>query len=433
MISLSLILFALGLVILNGFFVAAEFAIVKLRHTRVQAIKNVAGVRGRILAKIHNHMDAYLSACQLGITLASLGLGWVGEPAFARLVEPLLLLFNIDSPKVLHGVSLAVAFTFVSFLHIVLGELAPKSLAIRRPEAISLWTAIPLYSFYWLMYPAIWFLNKSANLILRLFGLSKHHEHEGSYSPAELKMILSTSHLHGQLAQQEKETLEHILDLATLTVADVMRPSDEMLALNVNAPLQENIDKITQYHFSRYPIYENDPNNLIGLVHVKVLFAALNKDKELHDLKSFLRPILEVDRDMPATDLFEEFRKGFSHFAIVKNDTGSLIGFVTLDNILGTLFGHIQDEFHKTQEDWVQMHDGSLLMKGNLPVYTLEKAIGVDIADAEEIDTITGLIMARLERLPQLNERISFDAFDIVVSKMRGPKVLFVQVYPKIP
>jgi CBS domain containing-hemolysin-like protein len=335
-------------------------------------------------------------------------------------------MFNIDSPKILHGVSLALAFTLVSFLHIVLGELAPKSMAIRRPEAVSLWTAIPLYIFYWLMYPAIWLLNHSANLLLRLFGLAQHHEHEGAYSPDELKLILSTSHLHGQLDQQE--FMEHTLDLAILTVADVMRPADEMLSLNINAPLQENLDKITQYHYSRYPVFENDPNNLIGLIHVKVLFAA----KEILSLRPFLRPILEVDRDTPATELFDEFRKGFSHFAIVKNDSGTLIGFVTLDNILGTLFGHIQDEFHKTQEDWLEMHDGSLLMKANLPVYTLEKALGIEIV-AEDIDTITGLIMAKLERLPQLNERIYFEKFDIVVSKMRGPRVLFVQVYPKTP
>ena len=190
----GLILFALFLVLLNGFFVAAEFAMVKLRSTRVEAIADAHGWRGRILRKVHHQLDAYLSACQLGITLASLGLGWVGEPAFAHLLEPVLAAVGIDSPALVHGIAFFTAFFIISYLHIVVGELAPKSWAIRKPELLSLWTAAPLYLFYWLMYPAIYLLNASANAILRIAGQGEpgpHHEHH--YTRDELKLILHSN------------------------------------------------------------------------------------------------------------------------------------------------------------------------------------------------------------------------------------------------
>ena len=192
--DLGLVLFALFLVLLNGFFVAAEFAMVKLRSTKVEAIAEQNGWRGHILRTVHNQLDAYLSACQLGITLASLGLGWVGEPAFAELLTPLLSAIGIESQKLVHGISFFVAFFIISYLHIVVGELAPKSWAIRKPELLSLWTAAPLYAFYWLMYPAIYLLNASANAILRVAGQGEpgpHHEHH--YSRDELKLILHSS------------------------------------------------------------------------------------------------------------------------------------------------------------------------------------------------------------------------------------------------
>lgn len=191
-----LILFALFLVVLNGFFVAAEFAMVKLRGTRVEAIADVNGWRGRILRKVHHELDAYLSACQLGITLASLGLGWVGKAAFAELITPLLSYIGIQSAEIINGISFFAAFFIISYLHIVVGELAPKSWAIRQPEKLSLWTAVPLYLFYWLMYPAIWLLNHSANAILRIAGQADVHGHEHYYSRDELKLILHSSRAH---------------------------------------------------------------------------------------------------------------------------------------------------------------------------------------------------------------------------------------------
>src|SRR5476649_1350210 len=207
----GMILFALILVLLNGFFVAAEFAMVKLRATRVEAIAHKNGWRGQILRTVHSQLDAYLSACQLGITLASLGLGWVGEPAFAGLLEPLFRAVGVTSPQIVHGAAFVIAFSVISFLHIVVGELAPKSLAIRRPERIGLWSALPLYGFYWTMYPAIWLLNKSANLVLRATGLAGKggkSGHDSHYSVDELKQILRTSQPGEKFNQDERNRSE---------------------------------------------------------------------------------------------------------------------------------------------------------------------------------------------------------------------------------
>jgi CBS domain containing-hemolysin-like protein len=214
----GLVLFALFLVLLNGFFVAAEFAIVRLRATKVEALAQAHGWRGHILRTVHKQMDAYLSACQLGITLASLGLGWVGEPAFAHLLEPLLAVVGIESPTLVHAIAFFTAFAIISYLHIVVGELAPKSWAIRQPELLSLWTAVPLYLFYWTMYPAIFVLNASANAILRIAGQGEpgpHHEHH--YSRDELKLILHSSRASNP-SDQDMRVLASAVELGELEV-----------------------------------------------------------------------------------------------------------------------------------------------------------------------------------------------------------------------
>jgi len=223
MLNFLLVLLALLLVVLNGFFVAAEFGIVTLRKTRIRAIAKTQGLRGRVLARVHSQLDAYLSACQLGITLASLGLGWIGEPAFASLLEPLFGLVGISSPQVVHGVSFVFAFGVISFLHIVVGELAPKSLAIRNPEIIGLWSALPLYGFYWTMYPAIWLLNGSANMVLRVAGLDGHGGHDAHYSIDELKLILRTSQPGEKFTRDERHILAQSLDFSQLSVSDCRR------------------------------------------------------------------------------------------------------------------------------------------------------------------------------------------------------------------
>jgi len=427
--NLLLILLALLLVLLNGFFVAAEFGLVKLRQTRVKAIAKMYGLRGRILARVHGSLDAYLSACQLGITLTSLGLGWVGEPAFARLLEPLFQLAGVDDPRIVHGVSFLVAFATLSYLHIVIGELAPKSMALRKPEMVSVWTAAPLYAFYWLMYPAIWVLNHSSNQILRWMGLDVSHNHDAHYSVEELKLILRSSRASNDFTGDEWRVLAQALDFRDLEVADLLRPINEAVTLELHAPLEENLDRIAQHRFSRYPLLD-EQNAVVGIVHLKDVFIALRRGEDIN-LESLARPALMILPSLSAMELFRRFQQGSPHFAIVAHEDGRPLGFVTLDNLLGALVGEIRDEFKRSNNEWTKLDDGSLMGKGSLPIFTLERVLGLDIP-SEHADTVGGLVLWKLGELPNEGQRIEFDNFSIVVKKMSGPRILLVRVYPKM-
>ncbi|HEY4802941.1 MAG TPA: hemolysin family protein [Paraburkholderia sp.] len=472
MIQLLALVGAFLLVALNGFFVAAEFGLVKLRATRVQSLAQQHGLRGRLLARVHGQLDAYLSACQLGITLASLGLGWIGEPAFAQLLAPVFELLGVQSAQLVHAVSLVFAFTVISFLHIVVGELAPKSLAIRQAEKISLWAAMPLYGFYWTMYPAIWVLNSSANAVLRLAGLSSEHGHDAHYSTEELKLILRSRRAaaeaeahdaslvqhggdgangaHGAIGAiggsgapqrrpalaanaynaDEWNTLAHSLDFSRLTISDLMRPAHEMVGLRRDLSLRENMQIVARHRFSRYPLFEDASGERVaGLIHLKDLLLAREAGNALDDLGRFVRPVQYVRPDTPALALFRRFRKGAPHFALVGHKGARPAGFLTLDNLLGALVGQIHDEFHQADTDWTRMDDGTLMGRGSLPVVSLEQALGIDI-DEGRAESVGGLVIHALNDLPSEGQRVEFDRFDIVVKKMKGPRIVLVRVYP---
>lgn len=433
--NILLIVAAFFLVALNGFFVAAEFSLVKLRQTRIRAIAKTQGMRGRILAVVHNQLDAYLSACQLGITLASLGLGWIGEPAFARILEPLFQLAGVTNAELIHGVSFVFAFFVISFLHIVAGELAPKSMAIRSPEKLALWCALPLYGFYWMMYPAIWVLNASSNSLLRIVGLGAVHGHDAHYSSDELKLILRAggkSGKSGKFTKEEWNLLAQSLSFSELDVADIMRPASEIVALGDANTQEENLEIIYRNRFSRYPYFDVDHQQVLGLVHLKDVFLALQDGKAIANLKDYLRPVQYISPSLPALDLLRRFRTGTPHFAIIGKKGQPPLGFITLDNMLGLLVGEIRDEFRHNSNEWAQQEDGTMLGKGSLPIVTLENILGIDIEYDDSIDSVGGLVMEKLGDLPREGQRIEFAQFDIVIKKMSGPKIVLVKVYPKL-
>jgi len=418
-------------VLLNGFFVAAEFGLVKLRQTRVRSLAKINGVRGRLLATVHTHLDSYLSACQLGITLASLGLGWIGEPAFARVIEPLLMQVGVESEKLIHGISFFFAFFTISFLHIVIGELAPKSMAIRMPERVSLWTAPALYLFYWAMFPIIWVLNKSANTVLSWLGLDAGHGQDAHYSPEELKMILRGSHASKKLTPDEWSIMAQMLDFGDLEISDLMRPINEVVAMYKDASLEENMATAARNRFSRYPYLDSDGETVLGTLHLKDLFLAQQSGKSLQDLGKHLRHVEYVPPTMPALELFRRFRKGAPHFAMVGYRDSKPVGFLTLDNLLSALVGQIRDEFRQNDNDWTLLDDGTLIGKGSLPLFTLGVALGIDL-DSEEVESIGGLIMHVLGDLPEEGQKIEFPQFDAVVKKMNGPRIILVRIHPKV-
>lgn len=426
----GLVLFALFLVLLNGFFVAAEFAMVKLRATRVESIADQHGWRGGILRTVHNQLDAYLSACQLGITLASLGLGWVGEPAFAHLLGPLLSAVGVESEKLLHGISFFAAFFIISYLHIVVGELAPKSWAIRKPELLSLWTAVPLYLFYWLMYPAIWLLNASANTILRIAGQGEpgpHHEHH--YSRDELKLILHSSRARDP-SDQDMRVLASAVEMGELEVVDWANSREDLIYLEHDAPLSDILGVIRRHKYSRYPVYDDRKGEFIGILHIKDLLlalSALDSLPESFDLAELTRPVERVSKHMPLPRLLEQFRQGGAHFALVEEADGKVVGFLTMEDVLEVLVGDIQDEHRKTERGVLAYQPGKLLVRGDTPLFKVERLLGIDL-DHVEADTLAGLIYDSLNRVPEEEEVLETEGLRIIVKKMKGPKIVLAKV-----
>ncbi|PPT99391.1 hypothetical protein XaraCFBP7407_02195, partial [Xanthomonas arboricola pv. arracaciae] len=287
--NVLLLFVALLLVLLNGFFVAAEFALVKLRHTQAVGLAQNNGWRGRLLLGVHAHLDAYLSACQLGITLASLGLGWVGEPAFAHLLQPLFDTAGL-SPEAAQFTALAIAFSLISFLHIVLGELAPKTMAIRRPERMSLWTAAPLYVFYWLMYPAIWVLNTSANRLLRVLGWGDVEHQSHRYSREELMLIVGRQDPNAATPDHGLALMSHALELPDLVAGDLMRPREHLRSLREGMTLESVLAEFSESRYSRYPWFDADGEQVLGILHTKDLLVAMARSQDLDDLRPLLRP-----------------------------------------------------------------------------------------------------------------------------------------------
>lgn len=435
--NLLLILIGLALVLLNGFFVAAEFGMVKLRNTRVAALVDEYPIRGSILAKVHEQLDAYLSACQLGITLASLGLGWIGEPAFSRLFTPLLHAMGFMSNAVIEFISFIFAFSLISFLHIVVGELMPKSLAIRQSEQISLWTAVPLYGFYWLMYPIIWVLNSCSNFLLKLLDLDVIHPSEQAYSNDEIKLILRSSQIHGELTPQASSILAHTLELADLQAMDVMRSSDDIVMIHTPISKRQLVETITRTRFSRYPVYDRKKKQIIGLLHVKDIQMLLeeHQSEDTLPLQEVIRPIPKVSYRLPALALLRQFQREIPHFALVYGRQKNIIGFITLDNLLHLVIGVIKDEFHKTQDAWIQHGDGSLTVKGDCPLYALERALDIEIVltseEEEEVSTITGLILYKLGSLPKEGQTVQFTDFSATIENIQGARITQIRIVPR--
>lgn len=433
-----LVVLALFLVLLNGFFVAAEFAIVKLRSTRVAELREGNGLRGRILARVHRKLDAYLSACQLGITLSSLGLGWIGEPAFASLLEPALALAGVTDPEAVHTIAFIVAFSTISYLHIVIGELAPKSMALRRPETTSLWTALPLFLFYWGMYPFIWLLNASANRVLRWFGLGEvGHGHE-SYSQDELRMILHMNRAASEGPDSEVSYwLSHALELPELSVGDLMRPWREVVALAADDGQLDLRRIFLKHRYSRYPLLDarGEPT---AVVHIKDALLIGASDGYARHLRESAHELIRAHEDDPVLPLLREFRQGGSHFAVVHDGFGKTLGFLTLEDILEALLGEISDEHERERASQVRrrvkkLRDGSWLTRGDIPVFRVERALHARLDGSEDHTTLGGWLMARLDHVPRAGDRLRDGRWLFEVQSASGPRIERVRIRAESP
>jgi CBS domain containing-hemolysin-like protein len=409
------------LVFLNGFFVAAEFALVKIRGSQLDTLVEEGNRTAAFARRVTGNLEAYLSACQLGITLASLGLGWIGEPFLARMIEPAFVKAGVQSEALIHAVSFAIAFSVITYLHIVLGEQAPKILAIRKPVPSTLWVARPLGLFYVLLKPAIWFLNHSSNALLRrVFRLPTVSEHEIAHSEEELRLILAESERAEEVSPLGKAILINALDMRDRVVRDITTPRGEVVFLNTEDSFEENLKAAFESRHTRFPLCEGHLDNTVGSVHIKDLLRLMREPgADLHAIKREIFPVPEM---MPLEKLLTFFLNKHAHLALVVDEYGGTTGIVTLDNVLEELVGEIQDEFDSEKPEFRRVSGDEFDVDGSLGLYELHDLAGLELESAD-VSTIGGYVTHLLGHLPKVGEKVRIEDFEVTVTQTDGRRV----------
>jgi len=417
------VLLVLALVLINGFFVAAEFALVKIRDTQLVPLATRGHRRARIARQIINNLNPYLSATQLGITMASLGLGWVGEPIFAALLSPLLQAVHVESETMRHSISFALGFSALTFLHICAGELAPKWTAIQKPLAISLWVAQPLRWFYVASYPFNWLLQHSAQWLLRQMGIEQVSELERSHSEDELRLLVASSQKQSGATALGRGIVLNALDLRRRIVREVMRPRREIVPLDTEASISACLEVAEKTRYSRFPIADGgDLDKTIGVVHIKDLYAMRLKARSGADLLPSARKLIYVPETARLEKLLQLFLERKLHFALVVDEYGGTLGMVTLENILEELVGQIQDEFDQEKPLLVRTTDNTWEIDGALPLHDLEELVGESLQQ-EGITTVSGWVTHRLGGFPKTGDVLGLGSAKMRVEAMDGMRV----------
>jgi CBS domain containing-hemolysin-like protein len=426
------LLLSLLFVAANGYFVAAEFAIVKVRGTQLAELEakgSKAATLGRLLTR---ELDAYLSATQLGITLSSLALGWIGEPAFAHLIEPIFERYGSLAPALAHSISASVAFVIISILHIVFGELVPKSLAIQKPIITTLWVAHLLRFFYLVMFPAIWLLNGTARFILRSIGIAPASEHELAHSAEELKLILADSERAGVLSQPKKEIIEGVFQFSKRTARQIMVPRTDVIVLSTTNTIEQNLEVIRNSKHTRYPLCEGNLDRTIGLIHVKDLFLAQLRGPG-RSLAELRREILFVPENTTVEHLLDQFLEQKTHMALILDEYGGASGIVSMENITEELFGQIQDEFDRERLEVEPLGDGRYRVRGDYLIEDLAGRLRIDVGEPAE-ETVGGYVVANLGHEVQPGDRCTLGPLQIEVLEGERFRVRWVLVVaPQLP
>ncbi len=411
------------LVLLNGFFVAAEFALVKVRETQLAPLIARENRRARVARRVLGNLDASLSACQLGITLASLGLGWVGEPVFATLLQPLLNALQIESEGVRESVAFFVGFSVLTFLHISAGEQAPKWLAIQKPLPTALFVVRPLEWFHRLSYPFIWVLNRASLELLRQFGIEPTGEGEGIHSEDELRLLVATTQKRSGASALGRDIVLNALDLRHRVAREVMRPRREIVFFDSTATIPACIDVAEKTRYSRFPIgEEGDLDRTLGVVHIKDLYACRFKARTAFDLLPAARKLIYVPPTARLEKVLQLFLDRRLHLAIVVDEYGGTVGMVTLENILEELVGQIQDEFDQEKPLLARVDDRTWLVDGSLPLHELAELMSAPIHD-EGISTTSGWITHRLGGFPKVGDDLKVDRYKLRVEELDGLRV----------
>ena len=410
-----------ALVALNGFFVACEFAIVKVRASQLDTLAEEGNMRARFAKYVRGHLDAYLSATQLGITLASLALGWIGEQFLVNILEPFFALANIHSHAFATSVSVTLAFIGITFLHIVFGELGPKYTAIANPLSVVLRLIRPLGAFYVLFKPAIWLLHKSSNFLLQtVLRRQPVPSTELAHSEEELRLILEQSEKSKEVSALGRSLLMNVLDLRDRVVRDIMTPRGEIVYLDLEDEFETNAKKAIESQHTRFPLCRENLDNTVGLIHIKELLPMMRDPHP--DLLKIKRDLIPVPEMMPLEKLLKLFLTKHAHLALVVDEFGGTVGMVTLENVLEELVGDIQDEFDFEKEEFRKISVGEFTVDGTLGLYELNDLAKLELANAD-VSTIGGYVTHLLGHLPKQGEQVKIDSYLVTVSQTDGRRI----------
>lgn len=424
MLSLNIVLVLL-LIIITAFFVATEFAIVKIRPSKLDQLIKEGNKKAINAKEVVTNLDAYLSACQLGITITSLGLGWLGEPTVERALEPVFSLIHVPE-SVESVISFIIAFSIVTFLHVVLGELAPKTIAIQKAEAVSLKFAGTLIIFNKVMYPFIWVLNHSANLFVNLFGYKSSNVHEDAHSEEELKIILSDSYQKGQINQSEYKYVNRIFEFDELSAHEIMVPRTDMICLYKNNDLKENMKIIKEEQYTRFPVALDNKDNIIGMINTKEFLLKYTDNPDL-DINSIMRPIYSITDVTPIKSLMKEMQKERVHMAMLKDEYGGTSGLVTLEDILEEIVGEIRDEFDSEEKPEIEiLNPDNVIVDGKVLIHEINNLLNLKL-DTDGFETIGGWLYGHNELLNE-NDIWSYQDITFKVIKRDAHRIRKIEI-----
>jgi CBS domain containing-hemolysin-like protein len=426
--TINLFLLAL-LIFFTAFFVATEFAIVKVRTSRIDQLI-AEGKKGAVSAKrVVSHLDEYLSACQLGITVTALGIGWLGEPTFEELLHPIFEYFHLNE-SIASILSFGIAFAIVTFLHVVVGELAPKTVAIQKAEALTLYLSVPIIWFYRIMYPFIWLLNGSARLLVGIFGLKPASEHDLAHSEEELRILLSESYKSGEINQTELKYVNNIFEFDERIAKEIMVPRTEMVSISIDDSLDEILNTVREENYTRYPVDDGDKDNILGFVNMKELLTdkVMNHDrvKELK-LSAYINPVISVIETIAIHDLLVKMQKERTHIAILIDEYGGTSGLVTVEDILEEIVGEIRDEFDEDEIPEIRkLKENHYILDGKVLIGDVNNLLGTNLSD-KEIDTIGGWFLT--ENIDaEAGTEVEWEGYLFKVSEIDGHHIQYLEV-----
>jgi CBS domain containing-hemolysin-like protein len=408
------ILLTIFLVFLNGFFVAAEFAIVKVRSSQIELRAQAGNQLAKIALGMINNLDAYLSATQLGITLASLGLGWIGESVVAQIIINIMHSFGFAGDEALaHKIALPVSFAVITILHIVFGELAPKSLAIQRPESTSLALSLPLRFFYIIFKPAIWFLNGFSNLILKAIGITPMHGAE-VHSSEELRLIFEQSKESGAMQDSQHELIENVFEFNDRMVKQIMVPRTKLAALDIESSEDKILDMVFNEGYSRIPVYKETIDNIVGVLYVKDLLIIIRRGEPIV-LEKLIRPAYFVPETKKINRLLQHFQRSHLHMAIVSDEFGGVSGLVTMEDIMEELVGEIQDEYDEEVPLVEKLSEFEFQVSTAAAILDVNDFLPYPLPEGEDYETVGGLINVIYGTIPEIGDTAVFNEYEFKV------------------